>query len=234
MHDLKLKVAMNNFKTFVSIFDATPGTLGSCIKDCKYCYNKKILAIHKSVKKKLDRNFKLLLEHPDEYHDCLVKDLNQIAIKCVDNVRCFAFGDYIHDYFDIAQKVFSRFYFIKFGIISKALTIKKYRHDLKRLIKNPNVFINLSFDKEIKADAWHKEFRIYNKNSKLVYTLDKNEEFDSPLIKGTYDIIFNVDKRKNAIEKYKQSGKFCQCDVEEIDHKLACLNCKQCYERIKK
>ena len=217
---MSFKITMSNSKTGISIFDGPVGRSGTCIKSCKYCYCLKLLKLYPALKGKLARNLRLSHSNLSQYCKDLVSD---IAKSHMDNIRVFSFGDYQAHYKDTMLMIFRLFPTKTFYIISKKLTLAKYRKDLKDILAHHNVVFNASFDHENRLDKNLKRLKTIYKNLRLVYTLEKQET----LPRFKFDTIYNVDKTRNAINLYKESGlSFCKCDVKLAKH---CGDCKRCF-----
>lgn len=217
-----------NSKTVVSVdFDR----IKTCPQICSYCYVGNMERIYPAYATKIQSNYSLALNSPDDFAKQLNKEYWKLRTSKAKTwkslkklpVRIYGSGDFIPIHFKFLSKLTFKFY-----IISKALTNKSMKPLLDDLLLLPNLTsIVLSFDGDNK-DNFSNVSSYKNKDKiRFAYT-GLPQEYKQIDFKN-YDIFFNIsDKKINKIAAREFKSQ-CPCDSGVLAHKEACTVCNKCW-----
>lgn len=219
-----------NSKTIISLdFDRE----STCGQRCPYCYVNTMERIYPSYLEKIKRNSVWAKENGKQFAVTLNADYKKLEkSKSKDYkrlkklpVRIYGSGDFIpeHAWFLIDLE-------FQFFIISKNLTRPETKTYIARLLTLENLTtICLSFDDQ-NIDNYKGVSGYFGKPKiKFSYTGTADGYAEKVALGFTFNIFFNIDKKKSEREKSALIAEACPCDSGKLEHKESCSYCSKCW-----
>lgn len=147
-------------------------------------------------------------------------------------VRIYGSGDYIKEHFAFLSQVSFKFY-----IISKSLTFKGFEKDIEKLLALDNCTnILLSFDNQNIKNYENVKHLKKRDGIRFAFTGDREDwtiQTDPELNNRSFNIFFNIGKKKADREFNRLTKQACPALAKKIPHDKACSVCNRCWRSSK-